>query len=65
MTNPAPLPFDDDGYEPFDDDDCFLPVAEPGVRGAYRSPIVDGLLIFGGVFLVAAALTACVVWWRG
>lgn len=61
------LPFDDDGYEPFEDDDCFLPIThdrEPRITGAYRSPMVDGLVIFGGVFLVAAALTALTVWWR-
>lgn len=49
------------------DDDGFLPTnaGEPTkVIGSERPAILDGLLLFGGIFLLECAGVAIVVWWR-
>jgi hypothetical protein len=64
---PLPYGFREEGYEPFDDDDGFLPtnVGEPTkVIGSERPAIISGLLLFGGIFLIEFAIVAIVVWWR-
>lgn len=76
MNCQAPLPADDDGVrrdlwhddEPFTADDELLPVDGATPRDAGDAdgpdPMLQGLAIFGVVFLIECVGVALLVWWR-